>query len=285
MMAHGISPRPLPVVLPALQDELLSSWLDRHAKFYRVSRRGLLRHCSVEAPTLRDLDLNLTRDDQHRLAHWLRCDPWTIRDMTQSHGGNQPKLIATVHPVQICTRCISSHRLRSSTEGARLRSWMEGWRIDCPVCGTALEDARPFDRLTRANPNHPLLLSVARTARHGAAMVTRAARRGRLFDQIVILMRGLLLPRLSEQQGSLEKEKPRLLDLVIPGFDRFLHDSYPGFQRPGTLLLPLSIRIPVLAGIAEVARQPSSWAARLPDAVADTARPALAAAFKALAPA
>ena len=51
------------------------------------------------------------------------------------------------------------------------------------------------------------------------------------------------------------------------------------FRRPGTLLLPISIRIPVLAGIARVASRPDRLAERLLGAVAETARPGLAECF------
>ena len=71
-------------------------------------------------------------------------------------------------------------------------------------------------------------------------------------------------------------EIPRLLDVVLPGFDRFLYQFYPGFKRPRTLLLPLSIRIPVLAGLAHVACQPEHWADRLLSAVSEIAQPRLA---------
>jgi hypothetical protein len=74
-----LSVRPLPIVHPPLADELLSSWLNRHASFYGVTGGRLLRHCSLEAASLRDLDLKLTPHDQHRLAHLFRYDPRAIR--------------------------------------------------------------------------------------------------------------------------------------------------------------------------------------------------------------
>ena len=49
--------RPFPVVLPTLPDELLSSWIQRHANFYGVSGGRLLLHCGVHAVSLRSLDL------------------------------------------------------------------------------------------------------------------------------------------------------------------------------------------------------------------------------------
>jgi hypothetical protein len=83
-------------------------------------------------------------------------------------------------------------------------------------------------------------------------------------------------------QPSPTLEIPRLLDMVVPGFDRFLRQFYPGFRRPGTLLLPISVRIPLLAGLAEVARRPDYWAESLLGAVAETARPGLEACFRGL---
>jgi hypothetical protein len=70
--------------------------------------------------------------------------------------------------------------------------------------------------------------------------------------------------------------------MVVPGFDKFLRHSNPDFRRPGTLLLPMSIRIPVLAGVARVMRQPADWTERLVGAVAGTARINLEACFRQL---
>jgi hypothetical protein len=42
---------PLPVVLKAQPDELLSSWLARHATYYGVARRRLLNHVGLSAPS------------------------------------------------------------------------------------------------------------------------------------------------------------------------------------------------------------------------------------------
>jgi hypothetical protein len=271
-------------VLQPLADELLSSWLNRHASFYGISGGRLIRHCGLEAASLRDLDLKLTTHDRRRLAHLFRYDPRTIQKMTQSRGRSPPAgLIATVRPMQVCRCCISRHGVEPVTRGARLRSWMEGWRIDCPVCGTAMEDSRPLNLLTRTDPAAPLLVRVAEHARQGELMMTRAASLGRLNKPVVALMRSLLLPRTSRPgERSSTGEIPRLLDAVVPGFDRFLHQSHPGFRRPGTLLLPISIRIPVLAGVAHVASRPDHWTDGLLGAVAETARPGLADCFRRL---
>lgn len=282
MIAGWPRVRQLPVVLPPLVDELLSSWVSRHASFYGVGGGQLLRHCSLEARSLRELDLSLTSHDQRRLAYVFRCDTGAIRRMTQSRGRRHPTgLIATIRPMQVCQRCVTRHQAAPVTSGVRLRSWMEGWRIRCPVCGAALEDARPLDMLRRVDAVHPLLVEVAEHARRGEAMLTRATRLGRAGRPVVALMRNLLLTRArSPQETFAAGEVPRLLDAVVPGFDRFLYQSHPGFRRPGTLLLPISVRIPVLAGVALVTRRPKVWAEALLGAAAETARPALAACFR-----
>ena len=276
--------RQLPVVLPALPDELLSSWLHRHARFYGVSDGRLLRHCGLEFASLRTLDLALTSHDESRLGHVFRSDPRTIRKLTQSRGRSRlAGLIATDRPIQVCRRCVCGHQAELETRGARLRSWMEGWRVSCPVCGAVMEDARPLNRLTRADPADPLLLKVADGAGEGELIMGQAVRHGRPRAPVIALMRSLLLPRISRpRQVPSVTDKPRLLEIVVPGFDQFLRHSNPDFRRPGTLLLPISIRIPVLAGVARVMRHPADWAERLLGAVAGSGRPDLEACFRQL---
>jgi hypothetical protein len=52
--------RPVPVILPPLTDELLSSWINRHAAFIGVSGMRLLGHYRIDVPTVRDLDLEMS---------------------------------------------------------------------------------------------------------------------------------------------------------------------------------------------------------------------------------
>jgi hypothetical protein len=113
-------------------------------------------------------------------------------------------------------------------------------------------------------------------------ILEEAVRRDPPGGSAITLMRSLLLPRAHPWQASPTADIPRLLNVVIPGFDDFLRDTSPGFRRPGTLLLPMSVRIPVLAGVARVARRPSHWTERLLSTVGDSARPGLAACFRAL---
>ncbi|WP_245485979.1 MULTISPECIES: Mu transposase C-terminal domain-containing protein [unclassified Mesorhizobium] len=58
--------------LSPVADELLSSWIGRHAAFYSVPPLVMLRHCLPEASALRAADLHLSSD---RKSAWPRCSP------------------------------------------------------------------------------------------------------------------------------------------------------------------------------------------------------------------
>jgi hypothetical protein len=94
LISYGPTCRQLPVVLPALPDELLSSWLNRHARFYGVSGGQMLRHCCLEASALRSLDLTLSPHDQRHLAHACRYDPRAMRQSPPSHTRDQRRAVA-----------------------------------------------------------------------------------------------------------------------------------------------------------------------------------------------
>jgi hypothetical protein len=160
--------RPLPVILAPLADELLSSWINRHAVFVGVSGMRLLRHYRVDVSAVRDLDLELSRCDGSKLAEALRCSPQVLRSMTQSRGGRvHSGLVAIRQPAQICRPCAVRHSANSVTHNARLRSWMEGWQITCPICRAELEDFRLYTRLFRADPADALLTQIKDIAREG----------------------------------------------------------------------------------------------------------------------
>ena len=262
--------RPLPVILPPLTDELLSSWISRHATFLGVSGARLLKHYHIEVPTLRDLDLSLSRRHAAVLAGALRCSPHLVRNMMQSRGGRvHSGLVGIRQPAQICRACEHRHAANAVTRGARLRNWMEGWRITCPICGAALEDFRLYTRLFRADPLDALLVQIRSTARHGEQIVDRACVRHSDNSIHTALMRSLLSP---QAPGTTIRRAPgalsRLLDLVVPGSNDFFRRLAPEIWPCNSRILPLSVRIPVLAGVAEVSSRPEYWVERLVGAAA-----------------
>ncbi len=61
-----------------------------------MSGGRLLRHYHIDTPTVRELDLSLSRRQVGLLAEVLRCSPQLIRNMTQSRGGRvRSRLVAT----------------------------------------------------------------------------------------------------------------------------------------------------------------------------------------------
>ena len=270
MRSHRQQIRPVPVILPPLADELLSSWVNRHAAFIGMSGVRLLRHYHIEVPTIRDLDLKLTCRQAATLSDVLRCSPHFVRNMTQSRGGRvRSRLIAIRRPPQICLSCARRHDANAVTRGARLRSWMEGWRITCPICGTPLDEFRLFMRLIRADPADPLLVQNGCNARGGELIMDRASRRHGGGSDYAALMRSLLsrqAPRTTVREKTVAT--PRLLDLVVPGSENFFQRLAPENWPCAARLLPLSVRIPVLAGVAAVSRCPGHWIDKLAGAAA-----------------
>jgi hypothetical protein len=262
--------RPLPVILPPLADELLSSWINRNAAFLGVSAVRLLRHYQLEVTAVRDLDLNLSRRDAAVLASVLRCSPHLVRNMMQSRGGTvRGGLLGIRQPPQYCRACAHRHAASPLTRGARLRSWMEGWRITCPICGAAFEDFRLYTRLFRADPSDPLLVQIERSARDGERIVHRSSMRDGSGFACIALMRSLLLPQAATtRMRPLATTTPRLLDMVVPGSNDFFRRLAPEIWPCSSRILPLSVRVPVLAGVAVVLSRPEYWNERLLCAVA-----------------
>jgi hypothetical protein len=172
-----------------------------------------------------------------------------VRNMTQSRGGRvRSRLVAIKQPSQICRACAHRHAANVLTHGARLRSWMEGWRITCPVCGAALEDFRLYTRLFRADPSDALLVRIERSAREGEQIMDRASRRRGSASAHAALMRDLLLPQVPRTATRGATTTPRLLDLVVPDSEGFFQRLQPENWPCTARMLPLSIRVPVLAG-------------------------------------
>jgi hypothetical protein len=245
----------------------------------------LLRHYRIGVLTVRDLDLELSGCNGSKLAEALRCSPRVLRNMTQSRGGGvRSGLVAIRQPTQICRPCAVRHSASSVTRNARLRSWMEGWRITCPICRTELEDFRPYTRLFRADPADALLMQIKDIAREGERKIDRSSMTRGGASTCATLMRGLLLPQASRiRPRGIVVTIPRLLDLVVPGADDFFGRLAPENWPCTSRILPLSVRIPVLAGVATVSSRPGNWIGKLMNAAAPSHRANLGNCLEALA--
>lgn len=228
----------------------------------------------IDVPTVRDLDLRLSRRHGTLLAEVLRCSPHLVRNMTQSRGGRvRSGLVAIRQPAQLCPACARRHAPNPVTHGTLLRNWMEGWRITCPICGAALEDYRLYQRLFRADPSDGVLLRIESGAREGEEIMDRASRRQGGGSGHAALMCGLLFPQACRHRiPDTALPAPRLLGIVVPGSDEFFRRLPPENWPCSSRMLPLNVRRPVLAGLAAVLSRPDYWLERLLDAAAPQRR-------------
>ena len=69
MTSEGGFKKQLPVNMPSLADELLSSWIARHTTYYNVSSRAMLRHAIPDARSIQTADGQLTGEEGKVFAH------------------------------------------------------------------------------------------------------------------------------------------------------------------------------------------------------------------------
>jgi hypothetical protein len=253
------APRALPVVARPQPDELLSSWLSRIATDYYISSRQLLKHMGLAAPSVQRLDLTLTLAQAIVVAGFVRLEPTAILAMT--HAGVPAdclRLIRLTRPLQVCRRCGIDHK-RNETSGAVLKSWMQGWRINCRACGSLLTDvwadgnadsarARPFfEHLDAAREGQEIF----------EGHLTGTAPR-RLSPATALRL--LLLRRWPAPHEFIlnPRRRFRLLNLLVPAFDQIADDNGLVTTARKTIVVDLAIRTAVLAGVAALMKQPDA---------------------------
>jgi hypothetical protein len=103
--------------------------------------------------------------------------------------------------------------------------------VSCPVCGARLSDARPMDIATSIDGSEPLLIRTAAHARNGELLIDNEIHlAGQAVVPLIELMRVLLLPRPTNSESrSPPATIPRLLDVVVSGFDQHLLEHHPFF--------------------------------------------------------
>ena len=105
MIFHEGDKKQLPVVLPPVADELLSSWIARHGAFYNVSPRAMLRHAVPNARSLRAADDHLTEEQGRLLAHIFRRELSGIRRMTFVNIQSSARRLIAAKAIQTCQTC------------------------------------------------------------------------------------------------------------------------------------------------------------------------------------
>lgn len=251
-----IAERPLPVVLKPAPDELLSSWLCRHAIFYGLTEPMLISWLNFDMRKLRGLDARLGLGHVARIVDLFRCDPKMVVGMTHtSLPAEMAAMVGTGKAIQFCRSCHERHQT-ADARGAVLKSWLEGWRITCPVCGSPLsEGARPRgggDTIRDASP----FSKNWDTAIDGEEIVNRHLSGGATpLASPVAMMRLLLILSWRHAEATVGRyRKSWLLDEIVSGFDAEALRVTPSISKGATAVVPLHLRIALLAGLSIAAR-------------------------------
>lgn len=236
---------PLPVTLPPLPGELLSSWISRHADFYGVTPLTMLRHGLPEATSLGAIDLSLTKAQANQIAGVFGASPKLVRSLSFAEAPRIAHRFIARSPAQRCARCLQT----DVGPPPVLRSELQGWRITCPHCREPYQDKTTSD-------GDRALAPYRAAARRGETLLHNHAERGveTWFPPLeiarVLLMRRIPWP--PPRDGDLWRY--RLLGTIVPDFDDLLTKDTAFPFSPKHPILPLYIRPALLAGVAIIDR-------------------------------
>ncbi len=257
--------KPLPVVLKPRRDELLSSWLRRHAGYYGVTERALIVWLHLGILCLRALDHRLGLGQVARIATMLRSDPVQVVDMTHTALPAQARgLVRQGRGGAICHPCANRHRAQGAA-GAVLKSWTEAWRVTCRRCGAPLtaEVGSTPGGASRA----PTLRDASdlsdrwwREAVTGQAILEQhLAGQATPLGSPMALMRLLLLPSWYRPgQPVVGFYSGWLLNEIVCGFDVAARPTKRRVNQGSIGSLPPQLRVALLAGVTEVAADPAA---------------------------
>lgn len=241
-MKASLCERRLPVRLAPCADELLSSWIARHAAFYAISPLAMLQHCLPELLSLRAADLNLIDDQVARIAHMFSIEPITVRRMTFSNIPQSSRRMIAREPRQSCSTC------RQTADGlpVTLRSQFLGWRITCPRCGGTLQPiGEGYGKAPFAGFHHAALM--------GEEMLDNEAERDiQSWVSPSEIARLLLMRRVPKSLPGYEPSGYRVLGVIIPDLDGVMQMEICNLPSPANPILPLYLRPALLAGVAIV---------------------------------
>lgn len=158
---------PLPVTLPPLPGEILSSWISRHAAFYGVTPLTMLRHGMPEAMSLRAIDLSLTKTQANQIAEMFGVGPRLVHSLSFAGVPKAAHRFIAKRPMQRCVRCTQADVIPPPV----LRSELQGWRITCPHCGEPYRDKTNRDGDRTLAPYRAV-------AHHGETLLNNHAERG-----------------------------------------------------------------------------------------------------------
>jgi hypothetical protein len=223
-------------------DELLSSWIARHAAFYAIPPLAMLQHCLPELRSLRTADLHLTEDQLDCIAHKFSIERSTVRRMTFSNIPQSSRRMIASEPRQLCSTC------PRTADGLPviLRSQFLGWRITCPLCGGLLQTVGGSDGSLPFRGYHQAALM-------GEEMLDNEAEHGtENWMSPGEIARLLLMRRVPKSLTGYEPAGYRALGVIIPDLDEVMRLEISRLPSPASPILPMHLRPALLAGVAIV---------------------------------
>lgn len=125
----------LPVTLPPLDDELLSSWPGRHVHFYGVTQLTMLHHCLPDAASLRSIDLAISKSYTTQIGELFAIGSKAVRNMSfvivpQTLDGSSPK-----NPSNVALNATPLHPIVTSFEmrTVRMADQLSALRAPIPI--------------------------------------------------------------------------------------------------------------------------------------------------------
>jgi len=252
--------KPLPVVLKPARDELLSSWLARHAWFYGVTSPFFAKWLGLGNIRLSALDHRIGLGQLARLAEKFRCDPTALIDMTHidKRDGRVGDLISRGRQPQICRPCADRYA-QDGAEGAASKHWSKAWRITCPVCGVVLSDTNEHRgsraTLLETTPFEDLWPE----AILGERIVDRyLAGEKRDEHSPISIMQLLLVQTWKPSASDLDPFVVGwVLGTLFPKFDARARPIKRRVTHAAVTTLPIELRPALLAGLARVLSDPA----------------------------
>jgi hypothetical protein len=249
----------LPVVLKPVADELLSSWLGRHATYYGVTGPFLAKWLMLGTRNLSALDHRLGMAQVACLSKKLRCDPMALIAMTYvAAPGLFADMICRGRVPQICRPCAERHA-REGACGAVPKHWRKAWRVTCPPCGAPLSDTdeRPDVRETLRDTSPFEHLWPEALA--GEEVVERFLGGDDSFEYSPIALMRALLVQTWRPCGTNGRD-PAIgwaLGTLIPEFDALARPLKRRINHRAVAGLPIPFRPALLAGVSCVVGNPS----------------------------
>ena len=246
------APSALPVVLKPVADELLSSWLARHAAYYGVTGPFFAKWLMLGTRNLSVLDHRLGLAQIARLSEKLRCDPIALIAMTfVDTPAGSAELICRNRVPQICRPCADRHASEGAS-GAVPKHWRKAWRVTCPACGApfldtnerpdsgeTLRDTSPFGRLW------PEAIA-------GETLIERFLHGDSSFEYSPIALMRALLVQTWRPCGANGRD-PTVgwaIGTIFPEFDDLARPIKRRINHAAVASLPIAFRPALLAGVS-----------------------------------